>query len=316
MAKYIVKSLGVVFIVLWLVSTLTYFMVHVTPGDTAKAIIVSVYGEDAVSEETLERVRDKFDLNRLVYVQYLEWLKDVATGNLGTSYQYDKPVLQMLAVRVLNTIVLGGAAFLLSVIIALPIGILSALRHNGILDHGVRGFVLLTSSFPSFWIALILIIIFSIRLKLLPVSGMTGAASIVLPAVTLSVGMVATTTRMMRSSMLDVLGQDYITVAKLKGLKPGKIVWGHAIRNAIPPIVTVLGLQIGHILGGAVIVENIFSWPGIGALFIDAVNAKDLPMIEGCVLLITFGYAIVNVIVDIIYACIDPRVRYTGGERA
>ncbi|MSA01872.1 ABC transporter permease subunit [Lactonifactor sp. BIOML-A3] len=316
MAKYIVKRLGVVFIVLWLVSTLTYFMVHITPGDTAKAIIVSVYGEDAVSEETLERVRDKFDLNRLVYVQYLEWLKDVATGNLGTSYQYDKPVLQMLAVRVLNTIVLGGAAFLLSVIIALPIGILSALRHNGILDHGVRGFVLLTSSFPSFWIALILIIIFSIRLKLLPVSGMTGAASIVLPAVTLSVGMVATTTRMMRSSMLDVLGQDYITVAKLKGLKPGKIVWGHAIRNAIPPIVTVLGLQIGHILGGAVIVENIFSWPGIGALFIDAVNAKDLPMIEGCVLLITFGYAIVNVIVDIIYACIDPRVRYTGGERA
>ena len=316
MAKYIVKRLGVVFIVLWLVSTLTYFMVHGTPGDTAKAIIVSVYGEDAVSEETLERVRDKFDLNRPVYVQYLEWLKDVATGNLGTSYKYDKPVLQMLAVRVLNTIVLGGAAFLLSVIIALPIGILSALRHNGILDHGVRGFVLLTSSFPSFWIALILIIIFSIRLKLLPVSGMTGAASIVLPAVTLSVGMVATTTRMMRSSMLDVLGQDYITVAKLKGLKPGKIVWGHAIRNAISPIVTVLGLQIGHILGGAVIVENIFSWPGIGALFIDAVNAKDLPMIEGCVLLITFGYAIVNVIVDIIYACIDPRVRYTGGERA
>lgn len=315
MAKYIVKRLGVVFIVLWLVSTLTYFMVHVTPGDTAKAIIVSVYGEDAVSEETLERVRDKFDLNRPVYVQYLEWLKDVATGHLGTSYKYDKPVLQILAVRVLNTIVLGGAAFLLSVIIALPIGILSALRHNGILDHGVRGFVLLTSSFPSFWIALILIIIFSIRLKLLPVSGMTGAASIVLPAVTLSVGMIATTTRMMRSSMLDVLGQDYITVAKLKGLKPGKIVWGHAIRNAIPPIVTVLGLQIGHILGGAVIVENIFSWPGIGALFIDAVNAKDLPMIEGCVLLITFGYAIVNVIVDIIYACIDPRVRYTGGER-
>lgn len=181
----------------------------------------------------------------------------------------------------------GERAFLLSVIIALPIGILSVIRHNGILDHGVRGFVLLTSSFPSFWIALILIIIFSIRLKLLPVSGMTGAASIVLPAVTLSVGMVATTTRMMRSSMLDVLGQDYITVAKLKGLKPGKIVWGTCHPQCNSPIVTVLGLQIGHILGGAVIVENIFSWPGI-ALFIDAVNAKDLPMIEGCVLLITF----------------------------
>lgn len=315
MAKYIAKRLGIVFIVLWLVATLTYFMVHVTPGDTAKAVIISVYGEDAVSEETLERVREKFDLKRPVYMQYLEWLKNVATGNLGKSYKYDKPVTQMLAIRVPNTIMLGGAAFLLSVLIAIPIGILSALHHNGLLDHAVRGFVLMTSSFPSFWIALILIIVFSIRFQLLPVSGMHGPASIVLPAVTLSIGMIAATTRMMRSSMLDVLAQDYMTVAKLKGLKQNKIIWGHAIKNALPPIITILGLQIGHILGGAVIVENVFSWPGVGGLFIDAINSKDLPMIEGCVLLITFGYAVINVIVDIIYACIDPRVRYTGGEK-
>lgn len=315
MAKYILKRMGAVFIVLWLVATLTYFMVHVTPGDTAEAIIITVYGEDAVSQETLERVRNKFDLNRPIYIQYLEWLKNVATGNLGTSYQYNLPVLKMLSIRVPNTIRLGGTAFLLSVLIAIPLGIVSALHHNGLLDHATRGFVLLTSSFPSFWIALVLIIFFSIRLKLLPVSGMNEPASVILPAATLAIGMIATTTRMMRSSMLDVLEQDYMIVAKLKGLKRNRIIWSHAIRNAIPPIITVLGLQIGHILGGAVIVENIFAWPGVGGLFLDAVNSKDLPMIEGCVLLITFGYAIINVIVDIIYAFIDPRVRYSGGTK-
>lgn len=315
MVKYILKRLGTVFIVLWLVATLTYFMVHVTPGDTAEAIIITVYGEDAVSHETLERVRDKFDLNRPIYIQYLEWLKNVVTGNLGTSYQYDLPVIKMLSIRVPNTIRLGGAAFLLSVLIAIPLGIVSALHHNGLFDHATRGFVLLTSSFPSFWIGLVLIIFFSIRLKLFPVSGMNTPTSIVLPAATLAVGMIATTTRMMRSGMLDVLGQDYMVVAKLKGLKRHRMIWSHAIRNAIPPIITVLGLQIGHILGGAVIVENIFSWPGVGGLFLDAINSKDLPMIEGCVILITFGYAIINVIVDILYAFIDPRVRYSGGTR-
>lgn len=315
MAKYILKRMGAVFIVLWLVATLTYFMVHVTPGDTAEAIIITVYGEDAVSQETLERVRNKFDLNRPIYIQYLEWLKNVATGNLGTSYQYNLPVLKMLSIRVPNTIRLGGTAFLLSILIAIPLGIVSALHHNGLLDHATRGFVLLTSSFPSFWIALVLIIFFSIRLRLFPVSGMNEPTSVILPAATLAIGMIATTTRMMRSSMLDVLEQDYMVVAKLKGLKRNRIIWSHAIRNAIPPIITVLGLQIGHILGGAVIVENIFAWPGVGGLFLDAVNSKDLPMIEGCVLLITFGYAIINVIVDIIYAFIDPRVRYSGGTK-
>ena len=230
----------------------------------------------------------------------------------GTSYKYGKPVSYMLKLRLPNTIKLGLTAFLISVVIAIPLGIISALKHNKLVDHLSRIFTLLASSFPAFWIALVFIIIFSIKLKLFPVSGMDSAKSIVLPAVTLSLGMMAATTRMMRSSMLDVMGQDYIWVAKAKGLRRNEIIWSHILRNAMPPIITVLGLQIGHILGGAVVIENIFSWPGVGGLFIDAISAKDMPMIEGCVLVIAFGYAIINLMVDIIYACIDPRIKYSG----
>lgn len=312
MLKYIIKRIVIVFGILWMVATMTYFTVHVTPGDTATAILYSVGGENAVSPENLEHVRNKFDLNRPIHEQYLEWVTNAFKMEFGTSYKYGKPVSYMLKLRLPNTIKLGLTAFLISVVIAIPLGIISALKHNKLVDHLSRIFTLLASSFPAFWIALVFIIIFSIKLKLFPVSGMDSAKSIVLPAVTLSLGMMAATTRMMRSSMLDVMGQDYIWVAKAKGLRRNEIIWSHILRNAMPPIITVLGLQIGHILGGAVVIENIFSWPGVGGLFIDAINAKDMPMIEGCVLVIAFGYAIINLVVDIIYACIDPRIKYLG----
>ena len=286
MIKYIVKRMVTVFVVLWMVATLTYFTVHVTPGDTATAILYSVGGESAVNSENLERVRSKYDLDRPVHEQYFEWVINAFKGELGTSYKYNKPVSYMLKLRVPNTIRLGG-----------------------------RLFTLLISSFPSFWVAIVLIIVCALKLKLLPVGGMQGPQSLILPAVTLSMGMTAATTRMMRSSMLDVMGQDYIWVSRAKGLKWNKIITRHMLKNALPPIITVIGLQIGHILGGAVIIENIFSWPGVGGLLIDAINAKDTPMIEGCVLLIAFGYAMVNLIVDIIYACLDPKLKY-GGEDA
>ena len=315
MARYIIKRLLLVLLVLWLVATLTYFMVHVTPGDTAEAILVSIYGEDVVSPETLARVNEKFDLNRPIIIQYLEWLKNAVTLNFGVSYKYEMPVTKLLFMRLPNTLLLGFVAFAISVCIAIPLGIHSALHHNKAPDHATRGFVLFTSSFPTFWIAIMLIIIFAIKLGWVPVSGMKTPNSIILPAVTLAIGMIATTTRMMRSSMLDVLNQDYMTVVRLKGLTNRQIIWGHALRNAILPIITVLGLQIGHILGGSVVVESVFAWPGVGSLFLDAINSKDLPMIEGCVILITFGYAIANVAVDIIYAFVDPRVKYDTGAK-
>lgn len=314
MIQYIFKRVVTIFFILWMVTITVFFTMHITPGDTANAIIIEVYGEDAVSEDTLAKVRQKHDLSSPIYVQYGKWLGNVVKGEFGTSYKYNKPVSYMLKVRLPNTLILGLTAFLISVIVSLPFGIISALHHNRFIDHFSRFSTLMLSSFPSFWIALLMIIVFSIKLKVLPVSGMSGFKSIIMPAITLSIGMTATTTRMMRSSMLDVMGQDYINVARSKGLKKSQVIICHAIRNAIPPIITVMGLQIGHILGGAVIIENIFSWPGIGGLFIDSINAKDLPMMEGCVLIMALGYAVINFVVDMIYVGIDPRIKYSGGD--
>lgn len=314
MLKFILKRTIMVLGVLWMVATLTYFTVHVTPGDTATAVLYQLYGEEGVNPESLKKVREKYNLEEPVLVQYVNWIRNVFHGDYGESYRYGKPVSYMISLRLPNTLKLGLTAFLFSVIVAIPLGIASALHRNRFLDYFSRIFVLVTSSFPAFWIAIVMIIVFALKLKLFPVSGMNTVRSIVLPALTLSFGMMATTTRMMRTSMLDVMEQDYVWVAKAKGLSRRKNIQRHVLRNAFPPVITVLGLQIGHILGGAVVIENIFSWPGVGGLFIDAVNAHDLPMIEGCVLVIAFGYAVINLLVDIIYVWINPEVCYTGEE--
>lgn len=315
MGKYLVRRIFAIIFVLWAVATLTYFTVHVTPGDTATAIIIQTQGEEAVNEATLAAVREKFDLERPVIVQYFDWLGHIFTGDFGISYKYNLPVLDMLKARLPNTLALGFLACSISLLIALPLGVLSALRHNRVFDHLCRLITLSLASFPGFWLAIMGIVFFSIRLGVLPTSGMNSPNSIILPALTLSVGMTASAMRMMRSSTLDVLNQDYMIVARAKGLSKREVMMKHGFRNAIPPIITLVGLQIGHILGGSVIIENIFAWPGVGDLFINAVYSKDLPMMEGCVILIAFGYAFINLVVDIIYAFIDPRVKYAEGGR-
>ena len=315
MGKYLVRRIFAIIFVLWAVATLTYFTVHVTPGDTATAIIIQTQGEEAVNEATLDAVREKFDLERPVIVQYFDWLGHIFTGDFGISYKYNLPVLDMLKARLPNTLALGFLACAISLLIALPLGVLSALRHNRVFDHLCRLVTLSLASFPGFWLAIMGIVLFSIHLGVLPTSGMNSPNSIILPALTLSVGMTASAMRMMRSSTLDVLNQDYMIVARAKGLSKREVMMKHGFRNAIPPIITLVGLQIGHILGGSVIIENIFAWPGVGDLFINAVYSKDLPMMEGCVILIAFGYAFINLVVDIIYAFIDPRVKYAEGGR-
>ena len=315
MGKYLVRRIFAIIFVLWAVATLTYFTVHVTPGDTATAIIIQTQGEEAVNEATLAAVREKFDLERPVIVQYFDWLGHIFTGDFGISYKYNLPVLDMLKARLPNTLALGFLACAISLLIALPLGVLSALRHNRVFDHLCRLITLSLASFPGFWLAIMGIVFFSIRLGVLPTSGMNSPNSIILPALTLSVGMTASAMRMMRSSTLDVLNQDYMIVARAKGLSKREVMMKHGFRNAIPPIITLVGLQIGHILGGSVIIENIFAWPGVGDLFINAVYSKDLLMMEGCVILIAFGYAFINLVVDIIYAFIDPRVKYAEGGR-
>ena len=314
MAKYILKRLVTVLLVLWAASTLTYFTVHVTPGDMVRAIVVQTYGEEYVNEEVLANVRTRFDLDKPVIEQYANWLWDIFHFDFGISYQYNMPVEQLLAARIPNTLKLGAVAFMLATLVGIPLGILSAIKQNKFFDHITRIFTLAAGSFPSFWIALMVIILFSLKLHWFPTSGMESANSIVLPALTLAIGMVATTTRMVRTSMLDVLRQDYMVVAKSKGIRKSRVMWAHAFRNAVPSIITVLGLQIGHILGGAVLIENVFAWPGVGNLLNQAISSKDLPMVEGCVILIAFGYASVNLLVDIIYACVDPRVKYMEGK--
>lgn len=315
MGKYLVRRIFAIIFVLWAVATLTYFTVHVTPGDTATAIIIQTQGEEAVNEATLAAVREKFDLERPIIVQYFDWLGHIFTGDFGISYKYNLPVLDMLKARLPNTLALGFLACAISLLIALPLGVLSALRHNRVFDHLCRLVTLSLASFPGFWLAIMGIVLFSIHLGVLPTSGMNSPNSIILPALTLSVGMTASAMRMMRSSTLDVLNQDYMIVARAKGLGKREVMMRHGFRNAIPPIITLVGLQIGHILGGSVIIENIFAWPGVGDLFINAVYSKDLPMMEGCVILIAFGYAFINLVVDIIYAFIDPRVKYAEGGR-
>lgn len=309
MKKYLGKRLLSVIFVLWAVATLTYFMVHVTPGDTASAIVANIYGPEFIDENTLARVTEKYDLDRPILVQYLDWLRRAVCFDFGTSYRYNMPVKEIMMMRLPNTLRLGFMAFCLSTIIGIPLGIWTAYRQNKPIDHITRVSTLTLSSFPGFWMALVLIIVFSYRLKLFPTSGMETPNSIVLPSVTLSIGMIASTTRMMRASMIEVLRQDYMIAAKSKGISRNSI-RRHAFRNAAPTIITVLGLQIGHILGGSVLVESVFAWPGLGGLFNDAVSTKDLPLMEGCVILVTFGYAFSNLLVDILYAAADPRVKY------
>lgn len=301
--------MAAIIVVLWAVATLTYLFVHVSPGDAAELIIVQTYGVEAVSPENLAAISQKFDLNQPFIIQYAEWLIGVFTGDFGISYKYGMPVTTMLAARLPNTLYLGSVSLAISIVIGIPLGILSALQRNKLLDHLTRLATLFLSSFPGFWVGLMLVVAFSIHLKWFPTSGMNEATSIVLPAVTLSIGTTASITRMMRTSMLDVLNQDYMTTARAKGLSPWSTVVKHGLRNALPPIITVIALAIGHILGGAVVVETIFAWPGIGDLFNNALLAKDIPMMEGCVLLIAFGYAFANLAADLVYAGIDPRVK-------
>lgn len=314
MGRFILKRMALIVFVLWAVATLVFFLVHVTPGDVAEVILIQTNGPEAVTDEALAAIRQKFDLEQPVVVQYGVWLVHAVQGDFGISYRYNMPVHDMLMARLPNTVLLGGVALLIALAVGIPLGVASALKHNRPLDHVARVLVLALSSFPGFWVAIMLIMVFSIWLGWLPTSGMDSVQSIVLPALTLSIASTASTTRMMRTSMLDVLGQDYMVMARAKGLSRRDVLLRHGLRNAIPPVITLVALQVGHILGGAVVIESIFAWPGLGDLFINAVNSKDTPMIEGCTLLIAFGYAFFNLVADIVYALIDPRVKYADSS--
>jgi peptide/nickel transport system permease protein len=315
MTTYLVQRFASVVPVLLLVTAAVFALVHLTPGDAA----VVIAGESA-DPETLARLRRDLGLDRPIYVQYGEWLGRVAQGNLGRSVRTNQPVVEAVGQRLKPTLQLSALALLLSLAVAIPVGVVSATRPGSPLDIGGTVMALFGVSMPGFLFALLMIFLFAVRLHWLPTSGyvdpfedpVAGLRSLVLPALTLGTGLMAVTARMVRSSMLEVLGQDYIRTARAKGVRERAVVARHALRNALIPIVTVVGLQVGHLVGGAVITEYIFGIPGVGRLVVDAIFARDYPLTQGVVMLTACAFLAVNLGVDVLYAYLNPRIRYTS----
>jgi peptide/nickel transport system permease protein len=298
------------FLIMFGVSVITFSMMYLVPGDPAEMIAVARYGKESVTAETIEHVRAKLGLDQPVPVQYFHWLSNVLQGELGYSFRTDQPVLDEILTRLPATIQLALAGMLVALIIAIPVGVISATRQYSAVDNISMFGAFLGASMPSFWLGLLLILFFSVHLGWLPVFGRGGIEHLTLPAITLGIGMAAINTRLTRSSMLEVLNQDYIRTARAKGLSENVVIYKHALKNALIPVITIIGLQFGHLLEGAVIVEVIFAWPGMGRLMVDSIFARDLPVIQGCVLFISVIFVLTNLLVDIFYAYLDPKIHY------
>ncbi|MCL0071472.1 ABC transporter permease [Thermodesulfovibrionales bacterium] len=309
MLTYIIRRIGLMVFIMLGVSVITFSMIHLVPGDPAEVIATERYGEE-ITAETIEHVRRELGLDQPVYVQYARWLINVLQGDLGYSFRTDRPVLDEILTRLPATLQLALAGMLVALIIAIPVGIVSATRQYSAVDNLSMFGALLGVSMPNFWLGLLLIMFFSVYLGWLPVFGHGGIEHLILPAVTLGTGMAAITTRLIRSSMLEVLKADYIRTARAKGLKEKVVIYKHALKNAMIPVVTIVGLQFASLLEGAVIVEVIFAWPGIGRLLVDSIFARDFMLIQGCILFIAAMFVLVNLLVDISYAYLDPKIRY------
>lgn len=304
MSKYILRRLLMMIPVMLGVTFLVFFIISLTPGDVASLIL-----GNGATEQTVIELREEMGLNDPTIVQYGSYMKNLLLGDMGTSYSTGKSVYGELAQRFPNTVKLTLTAIFLSVLISIPIGVVSATRQYSIFDNVGMILALIGVSMPSFWTGLILIIAFSLHLGWFPSGGMEGLRSLILPAFTLAVGSTASITRTTRSSMLEVIRQDYINTAKAKGVSKNVVVRKHALKNALIPALTVIGLEFGVLLGGSVLVETVFSWPGIGRLMVDAIQGKDTPVVLGCIILFTISFSLVNLAVDILYAYIDPRIK-------
>ncbi len=289
---------------LWLILTMVFLLVHIVPGDPVQQML----GEGARAED-LQQLRHALGLDRPLLVQYGRYLAGLVRGDWGQSIRFQTPVLRAVLQRYPATLELALVGLLVCAAIGIPAGVLAAHRRGRPADRAVGLFTLLGLSLPNFALGPVLILLFSIQLGWLPVSGRQGPASLVLPAVTLGAALAAILTRMVRSSMIEELSSDYVRTARAKGLPESAVLFRHAFRNALIPIVTILGLQLGTLLAGTIVTESIFSWPGIGRLTVQAIAARDYPLLQGCILVIAFSYVLVNLLTDFIYALVDPRVR-------
>ncbi|TVR22711.1 MAG: ABC transporter permease [Anaerolineaceae bacterium] len=304
MRRYILSRLVQLVFTLFIVSLLVFFMVRLR-GDP-----ISVMAPPTFNQEQIERMREAWGFDRPLLEQYWVFLTRAVTGDFGQSIQARRPAMDLVLERLMNTYKLAAAAATLGLIIALPLGVISALKRNSFIDLLSTLLASLGTAMPSFWLGLMLILIFSVQLRILPAFGSLEPTAIIMPAVTLGVGMAARLSRLTRSSMLEVLNKDYIRTAHSKGLPRRAVVSRHALRNALIPIVTVFGLQLGWLLGGSVVVEAVFSWPGLGRLMIDSINVRDITVVQAGLFWFALSFALINLIVDLTYTIIDPRIRY------
>jgi len=311
--RLILRRLAATIPVLLLVTAGVFALIHLTPGDPIDAMMA-----ESVDDTVKRELRRDLGLDRPLYLQYATWMGRLLQGDLGRSIRNREPVIENVSRRIKPSLQLAGLAMAISLLVATPIGILSAARRNSTIDRVGTSFALFGICMPNFLIALLLIFLFGVTLRWLPISGYVdpmeepweGLRSLTLPAITLGLALAAVITRTLRSSMLEALSEDYIRTARAKGLSDGAVVRRHALKNALIPVVTVLGLQLGTLIGGAVITEYVFALPGVGRLVVDAVFARDYPLVQGVVLLIAVGFILSNLAVDLLYGFIDPRIRH------
>lgn len=290
------------------ISLLAFVLATLAPGDPARMSAQELAGRPPTPVE-IAAERERLGLNAPFPVRYVRWLANAARGDFGLSYRSGQPVTAALLQRLPSTLQLAAAATLLALVLALPLGVLGAIRRNSPMDHVTRAVAMAGASMPSYWLAYLLILVFAVRLHWLPVSGRGTWQHLVLPAVALGLGSAAVLMRLTRAELLETLNQDYVQTGRAKGLSEARVVVGHALRNALIPVVTMTGIQFGTLLGGAAIVETVFAWPGIGKFLVDSISARDYPVIQGFVIVAGTAFLLVNLAVDVTYAWLDPRIR-------
>ena len=315
MRSYLARRLLLLVPVLVGVSVVVFLVLHLSPGDPAEIMLGS-----QATQEDLARLRRELGLTEPLHVQYVHWVAHVARGDLGRSIWMKRPVLDEVLNRYKATLVLTASGLLLSTVGGIILGVASAVRPHSFLDRMSAVTSLFGASMPVFWLGIVLMVVFSLWLGWLPASGMWAPygegglrdllAHLVLPAVTLAAASLTIIARLTRSTMLEILSQDYIRTARAKGLVEQRVVFRHGLKNALVPIVTVVGVQAGYLLGGAVLTETVFAWPGVGLLMVQGILARDFPLVQGCVLVIALTFVLINLAVDLLYAWLDPRIQY------
>jgi len=305
MKRYVSKRIIQCIIVLFGITILTFGCMFLT-GDPTTLILGDTKG---MSQEAIQAFRVSRGFDKPWLVQYWNYISGIFRGDFGISYYYNRPCLEIVKDAFPNTVKLAFSALALTVIIAVPLGILCAVKKNTVYDKIGMAFGLLGQSLPIFWVGMLLILLFGVQLKWLPVSGAGTWKHLIMPTVALALFSCARNARIVRSTMLDVMGQDYIRTAKAKGLGNSKVVFKHALRNALGPVITMLGIELGSLLGGSIITESLFSWPGLGKLAITALERKDIPLVQCCVILCASIFVLVNLVVDLLYVVIDPKAK-------